>query len=78
MVPSVGRQDGIVFYVYADDHNPPHLHAFYAEHEVLLVIETGAVYAGSLPRPQQAVAQAWLAQPENHEAVLAHWLRLNP
>lgn len=74
-MPSVGRVNGIVFYVYVDDHNPPHCHAFYAEHEVLLRIDTGAVYAGSLPRRQLADAQAWLAA--NRAVVMAAWLRLN-
>jgi len=75
-MPSIGRVNGIVFYVYASDHAPPHLHAIYAEHEALLLVDTGALYAGSLPAPQLADAQAWLAA--NRDAARAAWLRLNP
>ena len=35
-MPCVGQVNGLGFYVYADDHNPPHVHVFYAELEVLL------------------------------------------
>ena len=59
-MPCVGQVNGLSFYVYADDHNPPHVHVFYAEFEVLLVLATGAIYGGSLPRPQMADAEAWL------------------
>ena len=75
-MPRVGQVNGIEFYIYADDHNPPHTHAFYAEHETLLVIATGTSYAGSLPKPQLAVARAWLKS--NRKVVMAAWLRLNP
>jgi len=68
--------NGIDLYVYADDHNPPHVHVFYAESEVLLVIATSAIYAGSLPRPQLADAQQWLNA--NRQLVSAEWDRLNP
>ena len=75
-MPCVGRVNGLAFYVYADDHNPPHVHVFYAEFEVLLVIATSAVYDGFLPGPQLARAQAWLNQ--NRALVQAAWDRLNP
>ena len=73
IAPSV---NGIEFYVYADDHNPPHVHAFYAEHEVLLVIASAEVYAGGLPRPQLAESQAWPRA--NQPTAMAAWNRLNP
>jgi hypothetical protein len=72
----VGRLAGIAIYIYPDDHAPPHVHAYYGDDEVLLVIGTGDIYVGSLPRPQLAEARAWLTR---NEAVLrATWLRLNP
>jgi Domain of unknown function (DUF4160) len=74
-MPRVGQIGGIVFYVYPDDHNPPHLHALYVEHEVLLIIATGAIYAGWMPSPQLAEARAWLAA--NKLTVMAKWLVLN-
>jgi hypothetical protein len=34
--------------MYFADHPPPHFHARYSGDEALIVIETGAVFAGSL------------------------------
>lgn len=41
---------GIVIAVYFKDHNPPHFHAYYAEYEVEIAIESLEVLAGALPR----------------------------
>ncbi|MDQ3560849.1 MAG: DUF4160 domain-containing protein [Pseudomonadota bacterium] len=35
--------------VYANDHLPPHFHAIAHDFEALIVLETFAIYAGSLP-----------------------------
>ena len=35
------------------DHNPPHFHADYGEHEVLLNINTLAILGGNLPHDQR-------------------------
>jgi hypothetical protein len=48
-MPRVGEVLGILFYVYAEDHNPPHVHAICCEDEALIEISTGAVLVG-LPR----------------------------
>ncbi|MBV9947347.1 MAG: DUF4160 domain-containing protein [Myxococcales bacterium] len=48
-MPRVGEALGILFYVYAEDHNPPHVHAIYGEEEAELEIATGAVLVGRLP-----------------------------
>ena len=37
-MPEVSRFYGIVVRIFYDDHNPPHLHAEYGEHEVLVNI----------------------------------------
>lgn len=34
------------------DHRPPHIHAIYNEFEILIVIETGNIYAGNMPNKQ--------------------------
>ncbi|OFV93130.1 MAG: transcriptional regulator [Acidobacteria bacterium RIFCSPLOWO2_12_FULL_65_11] len=47
--------------MFYNDHAPPHFHAEYGEHEVLMEIETRAVYAGSLPPRALALVREWAA-----------------
>jgi hypothetical protein len=35
-----------------NDHQPPHFHAIYGEHEALIEIETLPIFRGSLPTPR--------------------------
>lgn len=35
--------------MYFADHNPPHFHAIYGEHEALIAIGDGSVVGGGLP-----------------------------
>jgi hypothetical protein len=49
-MPRIGETQGVAFYVYADDHNPPHVHAFHGDDEALLVIADSSVLRGSPPR----------------------------
>jgi hypothetical protein len=48
-MPEVSRFYGIVVKMFYDDHNPPHFHAEYGEHEALVNINTLAILGGSLP-----------------------------
>jgi hypothetical protein len=75
-MPRVGESLGILFYVYADDHNPPHIHAIYGDDQVELEIATGSVLVGSLPGAKLRQALAWLEQ--NRAIAVAAWARLNP
>ena len=45
-MPEIFRFFGIVIKMFFDDHNPPHFHAFYGGHEVLIDINHLAVFAG--------------------------------
>ncbi len=67
--------DGVAIFVYADDHAPPHVHAYAGEHEVLLLIGDASVFQGALPTTQLKKAQGWLL--ENAVDALAAWARLN-
>ena len=49
LTPRLSAFYGLVIYMYWRDHQPPHFHAEYGEHEALIVIADGRVYAGSLP-----------------------------
>jgi hypothetical protein len=75
-MPRIGAAFGLVFYVYAEDHNPPHLHAIYGDEAAVLVIETGDVLAGEVSGAKLKQAQQWLE--ENRPLAVAAWQRLNP
>jgi hypothetical protein len=49
-VPEISRFLGIVIGMFYKDHNPPHFHAFYGDHEVAIAIQDATVLWGSLPR----------------------------
>ncbi len=70
-VPRISAFYGIVIEMYFGDHPPPHFHALYAGEEALIVIETGEVYAGSLPARALRLVREWL---ELHRAEMqANW-----
>lgn len=57
-MPVVSRFLGIVIVIQYRDHEPPHFHARYGEHEVLVEIETGRVI-GSFPPRALKLVQEW-------------------
>jgi hypothetical protein len=62
---------GIVIWMYYDDHEPPHFHATYGEHDVVIEITTGHVLRGSLPARARRLVDEWAAA---HSAELtANW-----
>ena len=65
-MPEVSRFYGIVIRIFYDDHGPPHFHAEYGEHEVLVSINTLAVLGGSLPTRALGMVAEWasLHRPE--------------
>jgi hypothetical protein len=58
-VPRLSAFYGIVIAMYWEDHAPPHYHAMYGEHEVLIVIEDARVLEGSLPRRALRMVRLW-------------------
>lgn len=39
-MPTISVFFGILIRMYYDDHNPPHFHAYYGEHEAIIAIQT--------------------------------------
>jgi hypothetical protein len=64
---------GIVIEMYFVDHPPPHFHARYSGDEALIVIETGDVFAGSLPGRAVRLVCEWLD--EHRDELVANWDR---
>jgi hypothetical protein len=61
-MPTIETIEGIKINIYFGDHVPPHIHAVYNEHEVLLVIQTSVILAHSLPATQLRKAKSWLTE----------------
>lgn len=62
---------GIVIQMFWNDHAPPHFHALYGEHEVLVDIRTLEVMQGSLPRRALALVLEW--SQEHRNELLEDW-----
>jgi len=75
MMPCIKIIDSIKLYVYPDDHNPPHMNAFYAEHEELIEIRTLKTYAGWLPGAQRRKIENWALS--NKDFLLKQWNKFN-
>jgi hypothetical protein len=58
-MPEISRFYGIIIRMYFDDHAPPHFHAFYAEHEAVIGIESLAVLKGELPGRALGLTIEW-------------------
>ena len=57
--------------MYFADHNPPHFHAIYAEHEALIRIEDGATIRGELPKTAMRLVEQWRTL--HYDELLANW-----
>jgi hypothetical protein len=63
-MPRVSEFFGIAIYLYWHDqgrHSMPHFHAFYGEHQAVFSIPDAELIAGSFPRKQARIVQAWAA-----------------
>ena len=72
-MPTISLFYGVVIRMYNREHGPPHFHAYYAEHDAAIVIETLEVLEGSLPRRALSLVLEWASQ---HRAELAEDWRL--
>lgn len=59
-MPEISRFFGIIITMYADDHNPPHLHARHGEYNARFEIESGDLMEGDFPKKQLRLIQAWI------------------
>jgi len=59
-MPELCRFYGIIIRMFWDDHPPPHFHALYGEYEALVEIESGEIFAGSLPLRARGLVNEWV------------------
>jgi hypothetical protein len=71
-MPEISRFYGIVITLNYSDHEPPHFHARYGEHQATVTFR-GELLAGLLPPRAMAMVRVWAS---HHEAELqADWDR---
>ena len=72
-MPEISRFFGIVIKMFYGDHNPPHFHAMYGEHEALIDIQHLAVFAGALPPRALGLVIEWATL--HQQELLSDWTR---
>ena len=77
-MPTVHIIDSVKVDVYSREHPPPHFHALYAEHEILIVIKTLKTYAGEMPGKQYKTVIDWAKSENAKRFLLETFIRLNP
>jgi hypothetical protein len=58
-MPELSRFYGIIIYMFAKDHNPPHFHAKYGDYMGIIDIQKGELIEGELPRRALRLVQDW-------------------
>ncbi len=58
-MPELSRFYGIVIYIFFREHNPPHFHAVYGDHEAQIDIQTLGVLNGHLPARSLGLVVEW-------------------
>jgi hypothetical protein len=69
-MPVISRFLGIAIAILYRDHNPPHFHATYGEHEITVQIQDGQV-TGEFPRRALSHVLEWLEL--HRDELLADW-----
>lgn len=70
-MPTISVFYGIMIQMFWDDHAPPHFHALYAEHEVLIDIATLKIMKGGMPRRALALVLEWASL--HRDELLEDW-----
>jgi hypothetical protein len=70
-MPEISRFYGIVIYMFAKDHNPPHFHAKYGEYKGIFNIKTGELIEGELPKRALRLIEDWVEL--RKEELMANW-----
>lgn len=58
-MPEICRFYGIAIYIYYNEHQPPHFHAFYGEREALISIGNLSILAGVIPPRSLGLIIEW-------------------
>ena len=70
-MPKISEFYGIAIYMFYSDHAPPHFHAYYGEHEVLVGISPARILQGKVPTRVQSLIFEWVAM--HQQELLKDW-----
>ncbi len=76
-MPEISRFFGIIIRMYtepATPHHRPHFHVYYQEKAAIYSIDPIELMAGSLPRRQKRLVEAWTEL--HQDELLENWRRL--
>jgi hypothetical protein len=73
-MPTVKNFGGYKVTMYAEDHNPPHVHVIGSDFQAKVRITDAEVFAGIIPRPKRREALSWISM--NRERLMAKWNEL--
>jgi Domain of unknown function (DUF4160) len=71
-MPTISWFYGIAIRMFYNDHAPPHIHAFYANREARISIETGDMISGHLPIRQRRLVRQWTLM--YRDKLMADWM----
>lgn len=73
-MPTIKRFDAFKVTMYAEDHNPPHIHIVAPGFEATVRIGDGTILAGEAPAKALRAVQTYIVQ--NRLALFARWAEL--
>jgi hypothetical protein len=73
-MPTLSRFLGVSITMNWDDHQPPHFHARYSEHEAIIRVDTLEVEAGRLPKRILGKVLGWAVA--HHDELWVNWDRV--
>ena len=70
-MPTISQFYGIKIYIFYDDHNEPHIHAYYGGNEAGISIKSGKILSGDLPKNASKLVKQWIE--EHKEELINDW-----
>lgn len=64
-MPEISRFYGIIIRMFYADHHPPHFHAYYQDHKVIINIQTLSILEGNFPPRALGLVMEWAAFHQN-------------
>jgi len=70
-MPEICRFYNMILSMNFNDHNPPHIHIRFNDLDSAILIASGEILVGSLPKKQLLLVQAWIEM--NRNALVFMW-----
>jgi hypothetical protein len=64
-MPEISRFNNMIILMNFNDHNPPHVHIKFNDIDCSVMIQTGEILIGQLPKKQLLMIQAWIEMHKN-------------